>query len=222
MDKLPHSETEILSPGQVEPELYSEPPRMTGKDMAGVSAALVALLLIGYAGYVWLNPDLNWHKLFPGAPPAAETSSQAAAAAPAADMQASGDDEAAALADDAEADYTCAYCGMDASRSQSHANVHWDDATSGHFDSWDCVFAYAKDQGRTLQLAEISQFGSVDTGAPLLDAAQAWYLYDTTGKVEGSMPPYVAAYPDKATAQAAISEMGGEVVDFAGLKDKWK
>ena len=56
----------------------------------------------------------------------------------------------------------------------------------------------------------------------MLDASAAWYLYETKHNVENSMPPGVAAYPDQAAARAAQPEMGGEVVDFAGLKAKWE
>jgi hypothetical protein len=67
----------------------------------------------------------------------------------------------------------------------------------------------------------VSHFGGDPASPHMLAAASAWYLYGTTKKVKGSMPPYVAAYPDKAAAMAAQPEMGGEAMNFAGLKAKW-
>ena len=36
------------------------------------------------------------------------------------------------------------------------------------------------------------------------------------------MPPYVAAFADRAAAEGAQAELGGEVVDFAGLRANWE
>lgn len=218
------------------PDSYAVPMTFTTKDMVGVIVALVALLVIGYAGYIWLNPDLSYNKMFAGAGPAKEqpasagaTSSSAQASpqpnaaadpAPAAQVDAAGTGSPAPGVEAIDA--SCAQCGMDASRSLSHVVASWDSGASSHFDSWDCVFNYAKDQGLMLQSAEVSPYGADDSGAAMLDALQAWYLYDTTQKVQGSMPPYVAAYSGQAAAQAAQQAMGGEVLDFAGLKAKWK
>jgi hypothetical protein len=233
MDKAPQIEPLDPGPEQLEPELYSEPARMTAKDIAGVCIALVALAIIGYTGYVWLNPDLNWRQPFPGAPRGSEQPTAAAVTASSNEIKSRSTETPAPAAVatappppmapvSAEADFTCAQCGMDASRSRSHVIAHWSDGASGHFDSWDCVFAYAKAQGLALTTADVRQFDNPAEDAPLLDALQASYLYDTTGKIDGSMPPYVAAYSGQAAAQAAQKEMGGEVIDFAGLKAKWK
>lgn len=251
MDTSQQNLTKPVEPENVETEMYVEPPRMTTKDMAGVIIALLALVIIGFTGYVWLNPSLSWQNILHKAPPASEqaaapgvpkphteTKSQNSApgmpgmaAAPTSTDKpaaqdtlsasaATGSQPSAATATSTE-DFTCAQCGMDASRSASHVIAHWTDNGSGHFDSWDCAFQYAKAQAKTLSSAEVNRFGDDPANPQMLDAANAWFLYGTKKKVTGSMPPYVAAYPDEAAAKAAQPEMGGEAMDFAGLKTKW-
>ena len=46
-----------------DPMLYEEPPRMGWRDSLGVMAALIALVLIGVAGYIWLTPGMTLGKL---------------------------------------------------------------------------------------------------------------------------------------------------------------
>lgn len=249
MDTSSQHDPQPIEPENVEPELYVEPPRMAAKDMVGVIIAILALVIIGFAGYIWLNPALTWSNVFARKPAATEqaggpsvpkrgteTQSQNSMpgmpAAPATtektgteDINAlnaeTGSQPPAAVAQGAE-DFTCAQCGMDASRSASHVLAHWKDQSSGHFDSWDCTFKYAKEHGQTLSSAEVNRFGDDPASPQMLAAAEAWFLYDTKKKVTGSMPPYVAAYPDEAAAKAAQPEMGGEAMDFAGLKAKWE
>lgn len=236
-----------IEPEQAEPEIYVEPPKMAGKDIAGVVTALVVLTVIGWAGYIWLNPALTWRNALGGKQAVAEqvatpnvktgtneTPSQPAQPpAPLADETASvqstnADSGTEKLSQDQPAapntaeDFTCAQCGMDASRSASHVIAHWADGSREHFDSWDCAFKYAKEQVKKLSSAEVNRFGDDPASPNLLAAAKAWFLYGTTKRVTGSMPPYVAAYPDEAEAKSAQPEMGGEILDFAGLKAKWE
>lgn len=248
MDTAPQPQPLPVEPENVEEELYVEPPRLTGKDLAGVIVALLALAVIGCSGYVWLNPDLTWSNLLArktaateqavavsvtkrdtethsqnAAPGVPATSATTKSATPATETAGTGTDSPPPAAGAAAAeDFSCAQCGMDASRSASHVIAHWAGQGSGHFDSWDCAFKYAKDQGQTLTSAEVNQFGDDPARPKMLAAATAWFLYDTKTKVPGSMPPYVAAYPDEAAAKAAQPEMGGEAMDFAGLKSKWE
>lgn len=49
-------------------ELYEEPPRMTAMDTIGVVIALVALLVIGWGGYLWLTPGKSLANFFSFAP----------------------------------------------------------------------------------------------------------------------------------------------------------
>lgn len=226
-----------------EPELYEEPPRMTAKDAAGVILALVALTVIGVAGYIWLTPGMGFADLLPGRTPQ-QTSMPAAAAAPGAQehsevphdvMEASAPaEETAELPAAAEPmseepaaqvaydpDVRCSYCGMFAARSGSYAIAQWSDGSQTHHDCWDCLLNYGVEEGLTLSGATVVEHGSAQDSPRWLDAEQAWYLYDTKA-IKGSMPPYVAAFADRAAAEGAQAELGGEVVDFAGLRAYWE
>lgn len=45
-----------------EPMLYEEPPRMGWRDTVGVVIALIALVIIGIEGYIWLTPGMTLSK----------------------------------------------------------------------------------------------------------------------------------------------------------------
>lgn len=226
-----------------EPELYEEPPRMTGRDAGGVILALVALTVIGVAGYIWLTPGKGFADLLPSRTPQ-QSGMPAATAAPGAHehsevphdvMEASApaeetaelpaaaepmsEDPAAQVAYDQ--DVRCAYCGMFADKSGSHAVAQWSDGSQTHHDCWDCLLNYGTEEGLTLKGATVVEYGSPLSGPRWLDAGQAWYLYETKA-IKGSMPPYVAAFADRAAAEGAQAELGGEVVDFAGLRANWE
>ena len=53
-----------------------------------------------------------------------------------------------------------------------------------------------------------------------LNADGAWFLYKMDEGVQGSMPPFTGAWSDKSAAEARMSELGGELVDFDGLTEK--
>src|SRR5258707_5753 len=44
-------------------EFYAEPATLSGRDTAGVVVALIALLLIGIGGYIWLTPGMSVAKM---------------------------------------------------------------------------------------------------------------------------------------------------------------
>jgi nitrous oxide reductase accessory protein NosL len=152
------------------------------------------------------KPDL------PVIPRAAGTS----AAAPAIDQGAD------VLADPSSHDHDmgCPYCGMFADKSGAHSVVLWSDGSHSHFDSWDCVFNYEKDKKLMLDQARVVAYSGSDDPRAWLDATLAFYLYDTK-EINGSMPPYVAAFETRDLADAARGDLGGEVVDFAALRKKW-
>lgn len=212
MEQTPDPIAPIETQEELEPELYVEPPRMTAKDMIGVVVALIALGLIGYAGYVWLNPDLSLQTVFKkNNAPVHSTAVDSTVKTNVTDVQ----------PEAATEDYSCAQCGMFADKSSSHVQVSWAGGDKTHHDSWDCVFKYAKAQSLVLESAQVLDYAT-GIGGRMLDAGSAWYLYDTEASVEGSMSPYIAAFKDQAAAQAAQPEMGGEPVDFTGLKAKWE
>jgi hypothetical protein len=186
-----------------EQELYIEPTPLRGKDAVGVIFALLALALIGVSGYVWLNPELSMHTLF-ARRPAAVTPAESSAIA-------------AAQTDDAHV--SCPHCGMYADKSRTAVAVMWEGGGSNTLDSFDCVFNYMADNKLEVETATVSNYNEGDP--EWIDVNAATYLYDTK-EVEGSMPPYVAAFADEEAAQAAQIELGGELMDFARLKEKWE
>jgi len=139
-----------------------------------------------------------------------------------------GEEVAAEVAPTAAADqphlhdheFKCAYCGMFTDRSMSQVVAYWTDGTHTHHDGWDCLFNYQKDNGLTLDHALVKHYGSSTAEPQWLNAADAWYRYDTK-PIKGSMPPFVAAFATKAEAEGAAAELEGTLMNFAELKAKW-
>jgi nitrous oxide reductase accessory protein NosL len=183
-----------------EQELYVEPAQMARRDTIGVVVALLALALIGAAGYVWLNPNLDFGTLRLAGRPAAPPPVVAAA--------------------DHPEHVECPYCGMYADRSHGAVAVMWVGGGSNTLDSFDCVFNYIKENNVRLESGTVRSYDEPG-GAKWIDLKQAVYLYDTTVTIEGSMPPYVAAFSTREQAETAKASLGGEIVDFAGLQAKW-
>nr|MDQ3023375.1 nitrous oxide reductase accessory protein NosL [bacterium] len=126
-----------------------------------------------------------------------------------------------AAADTSDAHQSCPYCGMFGDKSRSAVAVMWVGGGSNTFDSFDCLFNYMKDNNVQLQSATVKNY--VVKGKPeWIDAPAATFLFGTTTVVEGSMEPYVAAFATRDLAQNAMKDMGGEVVDFAALENKWR
>ena len=204
-----------------EPELYVVPATMTGRDQVGVIVALVALAIIGFVGYVWLNPDLDLEGVLsinrhPATieTPAPSTATNTPVPKPGASTAASFE------AAQAEKEPECAVCGMFAAKSRSHIIVLWAGGGYKHFDSWDCVFNYEKDNKQILDQAQVIDFNSPENTPAWLDATSAYYIFGAN-EVAGSMPPYIAAFATKGDAEAAQKTLGGAVVPFGDLRKKW-
>jgi hypothetical protein len=67
-----------------------------------------------------------------------------------------------------------------------------------------------------LQVLDYPTFGTDDE--QMIDGFKAWYLFGTE-RLAGAMAPYVAAFSDEEAAAAAQEELGGELVDFAGMHE---
>jgi len=245
-------------------EHYEEPAPMTRKDAFGVVIALIGLVLIGAAGYIWMTPGVSFSALIPSAskvaaepavdhqsapvatvqklhngasedagvpaehsdmqPDAENTPGDTmahAAAAPEQESEMGGDSSLLADPHLHDHDLNCAYCGMFSEKSLSHSVAQWSDGSHTHHDSWGCLFSYGQNAALALEDAVVLKHGSTPEEPVWIAAQQAWFLYDTK-KIKGSMPPFVAAFETKAAAQAAKAELGGEVLDFVGLSNKWE
>lgn len=190
---------------------YEEPPRSTLRENIGILFALLSLFIIGFAGYIWLTPGLEFSDYLKrsGEQEMAATSDSGTT-----QSQDSGHDMAA-MANDVR----CPVCNMFALRSKSAIMASWSDGSETHHDSWDCVANWARDNDLQLRDAQVVAFTEADGESVWLNAGTAWYRYDTEAGVFGSMPPNVAAFADQATVKAA-ADMGGEAVDFSGLLAK--
>jgi len=215
-----------VSAEAAEPEFYEVPARMTGADVAGVILALLSLALIGLAGYIWLNPDLGWTEVrarfapppaqstasAPPSPAAGSTEAQAGSEASAPDMQ----PPAGSTTADRSAT-SCSYCGMFTDQTLGLVVASWSDGSTTYHDCWSCLASYEKEQGLTLDSARVLDYSSGLEAHRELDAAAAVYLYGVN-ELPGSMKPYVAAFENEASAKAAQAGLGGELLDFAGLR----
>jgi hypothetical protein len=215
-----------VSTQAAEPEFYEVPARMTAADVAGVIFALLSLAVIGAAGYIWLNPDLGWTEVrarFARQPARTTATAESGPGPGGAAVQAGTDATAtgsAAAAGGATADRaatSCTYCGMFTDQTLGLVVASWSDGTTTHHDCWSCLVSYEKEQGLTLSSARVLDYASGLEQRRELDAAAAHYLYGVH-KLEGSMKPYVAAFEDEASAKAAQPGLGGELLDFAGLR----
>lgn len=216
-----------VNPGE-EPEFYVEPLRMGARDLAGIILALVALAIIGYSGYIWLNPTLGYRDALRLGKLQSPVSGMTQAAAPVREtVRPSGSSQEQATgaaasggAEQSAEDATCATCGMDSLKSLSHVIATWSDGKVTHHDSWDCMFNFEKSFQKKFVSAQVRNYESPGDAPEMLAAAKAYYLYDTKETVTGSMPPYVAAFPTRADAESHRAKLGGEVVDFSRLKSK--
>lgn len=184
---------------------------MTRRDTVGVVVALLALALIGVSGYIWLNPGLSYRDV---------TGRLARSPAPGVSVPVESPHDALVAAAPDER-VRCPFCGMYTDMSPAEAVISWGDGSHSHFDSWDCVFAYEAESGLMLDFGQVREHGHALDEPEWLDVAKASYLYDTN-EIQGSMPPYVAAFGEAALAESARDELGGELVDFAGLRSKWQ
>jgi hypothetical protein len=192
-------------------EFYAEPAQLGRADILGVALALVSLAVIGVLGYVWLNPDLDvgsirsWFKPPPGA---TET---VVATAEQSELNVDVGDGAA------QETTSCPVCGMYSERSDAHIVVAWSDGSHTHHDAWDCAFKWMQQQELTITRAQAVAYGSPKEAPTWLPAESASYLYGTK-ELKISMPPYIAAFADAASAEAARAELGGHIIDWAALQ----
>ena len=200
-------------------ELYEEPPRTSRGSMLGVFAALVALVIIGLAGYIWLTPGLTFDNLLHRQGATRQTPVQANVSD---DAQSSVAEHNIEAVSQQSSSMECPYCGMLADAGGTHVIALWSDDRQTHHDSWDCAFGYGKDEDLELVSAQVNLHGTAPEDPDWLDAASAWFLYDTDKQIKLSMPPYVAAFASRADAEAMRPEWGGKVVDFAGLQAHWE
>lgn len=194
-----------------EPEYYAEPADLRGRDIAGVVLALLALTIIGYCGYVWLNPDLQMTDILARLKPG-HTEMAASSESGSSNLS-----KAPPRTTPAMNHTSCPYCGMFTDQSESQIIAKWSDGSETHHDGWDCAFSWGAQQNIRLESAQVSRYGSEVNEPDWLDAAAATYLYDTK-ELKEAMPPFAAAFADRAAAEAAQGELGGTLVDFAGLQ----
>ncbi len=204
-----------------EADFYVEPAQLRGGDIAGVILALLALAVIGISGYVWLNPHLSaadLPTLLRGKAGSADSKiTQSAGSETTAADNAAKDPADSALAETG----SCPYCGMFTANSAAHVEAHWSNGSETDHDCWDCTFNWGRQAGLQLEHAQVVDYPTAGDSPQWLEADKAFYLYDTE-KLEGSMPPYVAAFADKAAAQAAQGELGGELLDWTALRSRFE
>ncbi|MEZ5338841.1 MAG: nitrous oxide reductase accessory protein NosL [bacterium] len=187
-----------LEPDMQEEELfYEEAPRSSLAEGIGVAVALLALFVIGIAGYVWLTPGLEFADLLRRSPGRSTDGTQMAAA------------------EQPDEQTRCPQCSMYAMRSVAAVHAGFADGSSGYFDGWGCVADWARDHATHLSSAEVRDIASADREAQWLSADTASYRFGTA-RLDGSMAPFVAAYATPGHAQDD-DERGGEVMDYSAL-----
>ncbi|MCB1218201.1 nitrous oxide reductase accessory protein NosL [bacterium] len=187
-----------LEPDMQDEELYyEEAPRSSLAEGIGVAVALLALFVIGYAGYVWLTPGVEFADLLHRSPGI------------------STDDTQMAAAEQPDEQTRCPQCSMYAMRSIAAVHADFTDGSSGYFDGWGCVADWAREHATGLSSAEVRDIASADREPQWLTADTASYRFGTA-RLDGSMAPFVAAYATPGHA-ADDGERGGEVMDFSAL-----
>ncbi|MBN2080629.1 nitrous oxide reductase accessory protein NosL [bacterium] len=123
----------------------------------------------------------------------------------------------------AEQEPRCDQCGMFIANSPTHvtASITSGDKEYAHqFESLGCYLNYlAENYDKEAEVTELAilDFNSFGTDVPaVLAASDASYLYGTK-RLKGSMAPFIAAFADEEAAKAAQGELGGELVDYAGM-----
>jgi nitrous oxide reductase accessory protein NosL len=119
----------------------------------------------------------------------------------------------------------CDNCGMFMAKSatQVHATFTIDGKKHEHkFVCLDCIYEFSAKtyDGALPTSVQVLDYTTFGTDKPvLLDANKAWFLYGT-GKLAGSMQPYIAAFATKEAAQAQQAALGGELIQFAAVQDQ--
>lgn len=215
----------IVDAAPEEQEFYVEPAALARRDVLGIVLALVALTVIGVSGYIWINPDLSLAGILgkrdvqppvqsPGAPGNPDpTPHQYPANAGLSDQWT----EALMAA----GDHSCPQCGMYADRSESQVAIIWQETGNlSYYDCWDCAFKWGQEQHLTMALTAVMEHGSSLAKPVGLNAKESHYLYGTK-HIKGSMPPFIAAFGSREDAAAAQPELGGEIMDWEGLRAKF-
>lgn len=129
----------------------------------------------------------------------------------------------AAWAADEEAP-RCDNCGMFFAKSAARVTtvVEVEGESYSHmFECLGCLHDYLHENYGEVMPAELQvlDYTTFDTDdEQMIDGFDAWYLFGTE-RLAGAMPPYVAAFSDEDAAKAAQEELGGELVDFAGMRE---
>jgi hypothetical protein len=115
--------------------------------------------------------------------------------------------------------HECEECGMtwEVSSTRLVTSVNReDDASEHYYESLGCLFnAVDSDEaGIEARILDYSTFGT--DNEELIEARKAVYLFDTE-PLPGSMGPYIAAFATEEAAADAQQELGGELLDFAGV-----
>lgn len=118
---------------------------------------------------------------------------------------------------------TCENCGMfwDVSPTAVEAVIEIEDEAYTHrFECLGCLHDYVHEhygevQPSSLSIVDYSTFGTDDVR--MIDGFKAYYLFGTE-RIKGSMAPYTVAFADEDSAAASQETLGGELVDFKGMK----
>ncbi|MEP0813650.1 MAG: nitrous oxide reductase accessory protein NosL [bacterium] len=103
---------------------------------------------------------------------------------------------------------SCPHCGMDALASNARIKT-----ADGMFDSLACWVAYAEENGKTLTDAEVLDLSS-GAEEKMMKVTDANFV--KVKLMRGSMPPFFAAFSDKAKAAETANLEASEVLDFNG------
>jgi hypothetical protein len=111
----------------------------------------------------------------------------------------------------------CETCGMYADESSTRvlASISVSGKAGEYvFESLGCMYDKLIEWGDAaeVQSFKVLDYSSFGTKKPrFVDGMEAWYLFNTAD-LEGSMPPYIAAFASDKAASAASEELGGAVV----------
>ncbi|MCH7472238.1 nitrous oxide reductase accessory protein NosL [bacterium] len=121
----------------------------------------------------------------------------------------------------------CENCGMfwDTSPTRVSVTIKADEKEEEHiFECMSCTHTgLVEIYGDGVELASLQVLDYATFGAEeetMIDGMKAFYLYGVE-RLKGSMPPYIAAFASEDAAKESQKELGGELLDFAGVKAKF-
>lgn len=118
----------------------------------------------------------------------------------------------------------CDECGMFFENSATRLTaslLDGEDTVNAKFESLGCLhnFVHANHPEAELTKLSILDYGAYSSGeVEYLDGFKAYYLFDTE-RLKGSMAPFIAAFASKKAAESAQEALGGDLVDFAGMRE---